>query len=102
MAASSPHDIAPSSVATPDPASARTDRRVLGGILALVLATVLIGTLAPAPHRPAAVAPAADLTCAEWGDGCRVCQRRDEGAACSLPGIACVAGETRCLRRTGG
>jgi hypothetical protein len=86
---------------TPDPASARNDRVVLGGIAAIVLAAVLIGTLAPAPHRAAAVAPSADPTCAEWGDGCRVCQRREEGAACSLPGIACVAGETRCLRRTG-
>ncbi|MCJ2082706.1 hypothetical protein [Methylobacterium sp. J-090] len=97
MAASPPLDAPP-----PDAASARTDRRVLGGILALVLATVLIGTLAPSAHRPAAVTPGADLTCAEWGDGCRVCQRREEGAACSLPGIACVAGETRCLRRSGG
>ncbi|GJD32286.1 hypothetical protein PMNALOAF_3555 [Methylobacterium adhaesivum] len=87
---------------TPDPASARNDRRVLGGIAAIVLAAVLIGTLAPAPHRPAAaLAPSADLACAEWGDGCHVCQRREEGAACSLPGIACVPGPMRCLRGTG-
>jgi hypothetical protein len=89
-------------VPPPDAASARNDRVVLGGIAAIVLGAVLIGTLAPAPHRPAATAaPSADLACAEWGDGCRVCQRREEGPACSLPGIACVAGETRCLRRTG-
>lgn len=91
----------PFAASTPDPASARTDRTVLGGIAAIVLAAVLIGTLAPAPHRPVAVAPSADLTCAEWGDGCRVCQRQADGPACSLPGIACVAGEMRCLRRTG-
>lgn len=96
--------VAPHSPAVPppDPASARTDRTVLGGIAAIILGAVLIGTLAPAPHRPVAtVAPSADSTCAEWGDGCRVCQRQEEGAACSLPGIACVAGAMRCLRRTG-
>ncbi len=87
---------------TTDAASVRHDRGILAGIAGIVLATVLIGTLAPASHRPAAVAPSADPACAEWGDGCRVCQRRDEGAACSLPGIACVPSEMRCLRRVGG
>ncbi|KQO68728.1 hypothetical protein ASG60_18900 [Methylobacterium sp. Leaf469] len=86
---------------TMDPSSARHDRGILAGIAAIVFATVLIGTLAPASHRAAAVAPSADHTCAEWGDGCRVCQRREEGAACSLPGIACVPSEMRCLRRVG-
>ncbi|KQT61138.1 hypothetical protein ASG52_18105 [Methylobacterium sp. Leaf456] len=88
-----------------DPQTARHDKRVAFGILGLVAATVLIGALAPmgqpAGHKAAALAPADDPACAEWGDGCKVCQRLETGAACSLPGIACTPGKVACLRGTG-
>ncbi|MEH3118155.1 MAG: hypothetical protein PGN25_11345 [Methylorubrum populi] len=86
-----------------DPQTARRDRRVALGVLALVAATVLLGALAPRASRPhAALAPAEDPACAEWGDGCKVCRRiEDGGAACSLPGIACTPGAVACLRRIG-
>lgn len=88
----------------PDTTASRTDGLVAGAIAALVLLTVAIGALAPgAPaHRAVASGPSGDATCAEWGDGCQVCQRLADGPACSTPGIACVATEPRCLRRTGG
>ena len=86
---------------TPAPPPPR-DGLVAASIAALVVATVLIGSLAPgAPKRHGPSSPAEDLTCAEWSDGCRVCQRRAEGPACSLPGIACVEAEPRCLRHAG-
>lgn len=79
------------------------DRRVAWGVVALTAATVLIGAAIPAPSHPkASVAPSEDTACAEWGDGCRVCQRGEGGIHCSLPGIACVAKEQSCLRRVGG
>ena len=85
--------------APPDPAG----RRAAWGILALVVATVLVGELVPGrpPHAPPRDA-SADPACLEWSDGCRVCARRAEGPACSLPGIACTVGPVRCLRRAGG
>ncbi|NEU13578.1 hypothetical protein G3T14_15775 [Methylobacterium sp. BTF04] len=79
------------------------DGLVAGAIAALVVVTVLIGGLAPgAPAHRAAVLPSEDAACAEWSDGCRVCQRSDAGVACSLPGIACVPAAPRCARRVGG
>ena len=58
--------------------------------------TTLAVILALLPPR-AAADPAPG--CAEWTDGCRVCQRTAQGPACSTPGIACQVGLTRCLRR---
>ena len=91
--------------ASRDPQTARRDRRVALGIAGLVAATVLIGALAPmggsAGHKAAALAPADDPACAEWGDGCKVCRRLETGAACSLPGIACTPGPVACLRGAG-
>ncbi len=93
---------AQSTAQTPRPEPGR-ERGALAafGVVGLTVATVLLGALLPAaqPHRP--VSPADDLACQEWGDGCRVCQRRAEGPACSLPGIACTPGAMRCLRRDG-
>lgn len=87
---------------TVPPAQGR-DGLVAGAIAVLVVATVLIGVLVPAaPSRRAALPPGEDAACAEWNDGCRVCQRTGDGVACSLPGIACVPAEPRCLRRVGG
>ncbi|MFY9290143.1 MAG: hypothetical protein WAP03_05545 [Methylorubrum rhodinum] len=87
--------------ASRDPQTARRDKRIVWGIAGLVAATVLIGALAPSGHMPAALAPADDPACAEWGDGCKVCRRLEAGAACSLPGIACTPGTMACLRATG-
>ena len=79
-------------------------------IIGLILALVLVfGTVALAhflPAAPRAGAPAMpssfdEPSCAEWSDGCIVCQRTDQGVACSMPGIACVRGERQCLRRAG-
>ncbi|GJE25828.1 hypothetical protein [Methylobacterium organophilum] len=84
-----------------DSATAARDRRLAWAIAALVAATVLIGALAPAPQKQAALAPENDPSCAEWGNGCVVCQRLAEGPACSLPGIACTPATTRCLRAAG-
>ncbi|KQT12570.1 hypothetical protein ASG40_19970 [Methylobacterium sp. Leaf399] len=83
-------------------ASPARDGMIALAIAAVVLASVLLSHLAPAATRPHAVSPATDESCAEWGDGCRVCQRGAEGVACSMPGIACVTGQTACLRRVGG
>ncbi|CAO4174525.1 hypothetical protein [Methylorubrum populi] len=84
-----------------DPKTARRDRRVALSVLALVAATVLIGALAPRTAPQAVLAPAQDPACAEWGDGCTICRRAEDGAACSLPGIACTPGAMACLRPTG-
>lgn len=88
---------------SPDPGSARLDRLVALGVAVLALGAVLIGTFAPGSVHPptptVATAPADDLSCAEWSDGCRVCQRLAEGPACSLPGIACTLGQQKCLRK---
>ena len=78
---------------------------IIGFALALAL---VLGTVALAHVLPAATSasppstPAFDSeTCAEWTDGCIVCQRTSEGLACSTPGIACVPRERQCLRRAG-
>jgi hypothetical protein len=80
---------------------------LIGLVLALAIA---LGTVALAHVLPAATSagppstPASfdnEPTCAEWTDGCIVCQRTDQGPACSMPGIACVARERQCLRREG-
>jgi hypothetical protein len=58
----------------------------------------------PASNTPVpATAPgpfaAPSLTCQEWTDGCRTCQRAPGGeASCSNVGIACVSNETECTR----
>ena len=74
--------------------------------LILVLGTVALAHLLPGAKPPGPPStPAAfegEPTCAEWTDGCVVCQRGDEGAACSTPGIACVRHAVQCLRKTGG
>lgn len=90
-----------------DPQTARLDRRVTWSVIALTAATVLVGALVPGAPRHAALAPAQNLApaqdpaCAEWGDGCKVCRRTEDGAACSLPGIACTPGAMACLRAAG-
>jgi hypothetical protein len=79
---------------------------IVGLILALV---IVLGTVALAHVLPAATSasppqPASfdnKTSCAEWTDGCVVCQRTGEGLACSTPGIACVPRERQCLRREG-
>lgn len=88
----------------PAPAG-RGDWIVLAAILAIVAATVLLAHLLPEAGRPRAPSTQSlsdrEPTCAEWTDGCVVCQRTDQGPSCSTPGIACVRGELRCLRRDG-
>jgi hypothetical protein len=83
-------------------AASRDD--VIGFSLAL---GIVLGTVALAHVLPAATSPAQgpasfdrDPTCAEWSDGCTVCQRTEQGPGCSTPGIACVPREQQCLRRT--
>lgn len=92
------------STAHPLPPAPRSSSGALAawGVTALVIATVLIGALAPAHHPAPARALAEDPTCLEWSDGCMVCQRLAEGPACSLPGIACQPGTPQCLRRRDG
>lgn len=84
-------------------ASDGRDGLIAAAIAGLVVVTVLIGVLVPgAPAHRATAAPSEDSACAEWSDGCRVCQRVGDGIACSLPGIACVpAAAPRCERRVG-
>lgn len=72
------------------------------GTALLVIATVLLGALLPARHAPPPRAVAEDPACLEWTDGCTVCQRRPEGPACSLPGIACQPAAPHCLRHRDG
>ena len=73
--------------------------------LAIVLGTVALAHVLPAatPAGPPSTPTSFDgePTCAEWTDGCIVCQRTDAGTACSMPGIACVTRERQCLRREG-
>ena len=85
--------------------SRRDDIIGLALALAIVLGTVALAHLLPratSPGPPSAPASFEDeRTCAEWTDGCIVCQRTDGGVACSTPGIACVPRERQCLRRQG-
>ncbi|GJD36128.1 hypothetical protein [Methylobacterium aerolatum] len=78
--------------------SSSGERVAAGGIVAVVVATVLAGVLLPNRAPDGARAVADDPSCLEWSDGCSVCQRLPEGQACSLPGIACEPGPQRCLR----
>ena len=81
-------------------AASRDD--VIGFSLALgiVLGTVALAHLLPAKSVPGPASFDREPTCAEWTDGCIVCQRTEQGPACSTPGIACVPREQQCLRRT--
>jgi hypothetical protein len=58
---------------------------------------------APPPGTPQSSLEGADAACLEWTDGCRVCARADgkkeNGFACSNPGIACQPTQGRCTRR---
>jgi hypothetical protein len=94
------------------PANGRDDLRTVLLALTIVLATVVIGALAgggAVREEPVAAAPpstaglnvaaAGPADCAEWTNGCVVCQRTAQGAACSTPGIACTRGAISCLRR---
>ena len=65
---------------------------------AVALGLVILATLSPAPAQSVSDPGPG---CAEWTDGCIVCQRTDQGPVCSMPGIACVRAETSCLRREG-
>ena len=73
--------------------------------LAIVLGTVAIAQLLPAAEPAGPLSTPASFerepTCAEWTDGCIVCQRTGHGPACSTPGIACTPREPQCLRREG-
>jgi hypothetical protein len=85
--------------------SRRDDMIGLALALALVFGTVALAHVLPAatPTRPPSTPGSFDdePTCAEWTDGCIVCQHTDQGPACSTPGIACVPRERQCLRREG-
>ena len=93
--------------------SRRDDLLIFLALIAVVVATVVLAAALPAApgpaHAPGAGAPPPsaafgdrDRTCAEWSDGCIVCQRGEHAPACSTPGIACTRGPVQCLRRTGG
>ena len=95
----------PSADPSAEPDASR-DGLVAAAIALLVVATVVVGALAPPTAAPTAsnvepVNPATDPGCAEWSDGCRVCQRTGDEVACSMPGIACTLGEAQCQRRAG-
>ncbi|KAA2242074.1 hypothetical protein [Salinarimonas soli] len=66
--------------------------------LAVTAAAVLLAVTA---QPSTAGGFAREPTCAEWTDGCVVCQRTPGGTVCSTPGIACTRAEPRCLRRDG-
>ncbi|KQS58200.1 hypothetical protein ASG32_31470 [Methylobacterium sp. Leaf361] len=92
-----------STVSPPSPAPRSSSGALAAwGIAVLVIATVLIGALAPARHASPAVSAADDPACLEWTDGCKVCRRLAEEPACSLPGIACQPGAPQCLSRRDG
>jgi hypothetical protein len=81
--------------------ASRDDVIGLSLALGLVLGTVALAHVLPAATSPGAAPASFDQpTCAEWTDGCVVCQRTEQGPACSTPGIACVPREQQCLRRT--
>ncbi|XYD10028.1 hypothetical protein R1A27_05770 [Methylobacterium sp. NMS12] len=92
------------STASPPSPAPRSSSGALAawGAAFLVIATVLIGALAPARHGAPVIPAAEDPACLEWTDGCKVCQRLAEGPACSLPGIACQPGALQCLHRREG
>ena len=72
--------------------------------LTLVIGTVALSHLLPVAKSTSPTMPASferDPTFAEWTDGCIICQRTNQGIACSTPGIACMPRERQCLRREG-
>jgi hypothetical protein len=83
--------------------SARQDLVVFLAVIAVAIGTVVLAAVLPAAPKPTVPSAASfgerDRTCAEWTDGCVVCQRDADGAACSTPGIACVRGPVQCLRK---
>jgi len=82
----------------------RDEIATLLAILVILVATIVVGNLAGggAPHHSASPARVEDdPACAEWTDGCIVCQRTAQGPACSMPGIACTRKDQQCLRRAG-
>ena len=83
--------------------SNRDDLWAVLAIAAVLIVTVALAALLPARTSAPSTAGLADRdpTCAEWTDGCIVCQRTDQGPACSMPGIACVLRDRQCLRREG-
>ena len=85
--------------------SRRDDITGFALVLIIVLGTVALAHVLPAarPIGPPSTPASFDKepTCAEWTDGCIVCQRTDEGLACSTPGIACSPGAQRCLMPAG-
>ena len=74
-------------------------------VLAIVFGTVALANILPTAvaHRTPSTPASFDKepTCAEWTDGCIICQRTEQGPACSMPGIACVPRAQACLRREG-
>jgi hypothetical protein len=90
-----------------EPARRGDDLRAVLAALGIAVATVVVGALAAggdregaaSPATSAVVAPDKDPACAEWTDGCIVCQRTPQGPACSTPGIACTRGPLACPRR---
>jgi hypothetical protein len=69
--------------------------------VALSVATlaVILALLPPSGGaRPVAADPGPN--CAEWTDGCVICQRTASGPACSTPGIACTRASLQCLKRS--
>jgi hypothetical protein len=68
----------------------------------------------PASKSPASKSPAPasnvsiqaygnqDSSCLVWTDGCRNCDRTDNGPSCSNIGIACQPGPIQCTRRKEG
>ena len=87
-----------------DVPSRRDDLLGLILLLVIVLGTVALAHFLPAAPSGIPSTPASfdgEPTCAEWSDGCVICQRTNQGIACSTPGIACVPRERQCLRREG-
>jgi hypothetical protein len=86
-------------------ASRRDDLIGLVLTLIIVLGTVALAQFLPAAHPAGPPSTPASFdnepTCAEWTDGCIVCQRTGQAPACSTPGIACVPQPQQCLRREG-
>ena len=78
------------------------DRLVSLAVAGTVALTVALAALLPAHRGAPSTSGLADRdpACAEWTDGCVVCQRTADGRACSMPGIACTQGPVQCLRRS--
>ncbi|HYF52949.1 MAG TPA: hypothetical protein VEA41_01680 [Salinarimonas sp.] len=70
--------------------------------LVVALAVVAGAVVLAAMARPSTAGGLpGEATCAEWTDGCILCRRTEAGPACTTPGIACMRGPARCLRREG-